>query len=272
MKQWLLDKWHNWDEKRQEKASYLGGKTKYFYYITAVITILCFGFLGFKIITYQESLDADSGTGVNSELSLNSTTVQMISRHYNPNNHYLEVLIQAKSESILLNEKLETIVTEGKQKTRLSHQFLHVTDQYYVLSVKNVPEDWSVIYIDVGLIVTPENKQIDVDVSNLLGGENKEKKVDGTTIYQDLWVLNHSKTKTSSKLHPKTESAYIIQYTDLEIQESQTLIRDIDTYIKQVKKDEERVKKDIADLQKAERYQTESEIEKTEDKIHQLQS
>ncbi|WP_088816334.1 MULTISPECIES: hypothetical protein [Listeria] len=272
MKQWLLDTWTRWDDQRQEKAHYLGGKTKYFYYGMALVTVFVFSWLGYKVLTYQTSLDTDSGVGVPSQLALNTTTVQMISRQYNPHNQYLEILVQAKSEDFQWNEKLETIVTEGEEKQRLPHTFLRVTDQYYVLGVKNVPADWHVIYIDVGLIVAPENRQVDVDLGNLLGEKGAQKQADGTTVYQDLWTLNHEKTKRDVTLQPKTESDYVIQYTQLEIQESQKLIQKIDTYMANVKKEQKRVKNEIEKLQQEERYQTETEIENTEDTIHNLQA
>lgn len=261
-----------WRERQDEKANFLHGRAKYFYYIMGLITLLCFSFLLVKIVTYEEGIAADSGVGKKSELSLGESSIQMISRKYNPTNHYLEILVQVKQEVVNLNKHTEVLVTEGGTKQRLKKEWIQVTDQYYVLGVSDVPEEWAVIFIDVGVIILPENQAVEVDLDNLLGGLSGEKQNNDATVFQDLWTITSGSTDIQKDLKPQSEPYYVIKYSELEIQESTKKLKEMEAYIdeleKEIKKADEKIKK----MEGEKRYQITSEMEKTDQSIHRLES
>ncbi|MBF2356023.1 hypothetical protein [Listeria seeligeri] len=271
----MREKWQAklamWRDRQDEKSNFLNGKAKYFYYVMGCITLFCFAFLIVKIVTYEEGVAEDSGTGEKSELSLGDASIQMISRKYNPNNHYMEILVQVQSE-VSMDQQVDMIVTDGKEKRKLKKNWMQVTDQYYVLGVPNVPADWAVLFIDVGVIILPENQEVQVDLDNLLGGESGEKQENGATVYQDLWTVTRDKTEIQRDLEPQSEPYYVIKYSELEIQESNKKLKEMDTFISDLEKEIKETKEKIVTLEGEERYQTTSEMEKTEQTIHQLES
>ncbi|EGB9983137.1 hypothetical protein ABFW39_002853 [Listeria monocytogenes] len=267
----MREKWQAklamWRERQDDKTNHLHGRAKYFYYVMALITLLCFSVLLVKIVTYEAGASEDSGTGKKSELSLGESSIQMISRKYNPNNHYLEILVQVQQEVVDLNKHTEVLVTEGEKKQRLAKKWIQVTDQYYVLSIPNVPQDWSVMFIDVGVIVMPENQAVEVDLDNLLGDTSGEKQKNDTTIYQDLWTITREKTTTQQNLEPQSEPSYVIKYSELEIKESNKKLKEINQYIKELEKEIKKVEEKIKTLEGEKRYQISSEMEKTDQAI-----
>lgn len=271
----MREKWQAklamWRDRQDEKSNFLNGKAKYIYYVMGCITLFCFAFLIVKIVTYEEGVAEDSGTGEKSELSLGDASIQMISRKYNPNNHYMEILVQVQSE-VSMDQQVDMIVTDGKKKRKLQKNWMQVTDQYYVLGVPNVPADWAVLFIDVGVIILPENQKVQVDLDNLLGGESGEKQENGATVYQDLWTVTRDKTEVQRDLEPQSEPYYVIKYSELEIQESNKKLKEMDTFISDLEKEIKETKEKIVTLEGEERYQTTSEMEKTEQTIHQLES
>lgn len=271
----MREKWQAklamWRDRQDEKSNFLNGKAKYFYYVMGCITLFCFAFLIVKIVTYEEGVAEDSGTGEKSELSLGDDSIQMISRKYNPNNHYMEILVQVQSE-VSMDQQVDMIVTDGKEKRKLKKNWMQVTDQYYVLGVPNVPADWAVLFIDVGVIILPDNQEVQVDLDNLLGGESGEKQENGATVYQDLWTVTRDKTEIQRDLEPQSEPYYVIKYSELEIQESNKKLKEMDTFISDLEKEIKETKEKIVTLEGEERYQTTSEMEKTEQTIHQLES
>ncbi|ECJ9747363.1 hypothetical protein FQR52_12555 [Listeria monocytogenes] len=267
----MREKWQAklamWRERQDDKTNHLHGRAKYFYYVMALITLLCFSVLLVKIVTYEAGASEDSGIGKKSELSLGESSIQMISRKYNPNNHYLEILVQVQQEVVDLNKHTEVLVTEGEKKQRLAKKWIQVTDQYYVLSIPNVPQDWSVMFIDVGVIVMPENQAVEVDLDNLLGDTSGEKQQNDTTIYQDLWTVTREKTTAQQNLEPQSEPSYVIKYSELEIKESNKKLKEINQYIKELEKEIKKVEEKIKTLEGEKRYQILSEMEKTDQAI-----
>lgn len=272
----MREKWQAkvamWRERQEEKTNFLHGKAKYFYYVMGIITLFCFSILLVKIVTYEEGIAEDSGIGKKSELHLEEASIQMISRKYNPTNRYLEILVQVKQDVVDLNKRTEVLVTEGGKKQKLEKEWLQVTDQYYVLGVPNVPADWAVLFIDVGVIIFPENQAVEVELDNLLGGMNGEKQEKDTTVYQDLWTVTKEKTTIQRNLQPQSEPYYVIKYSELEIQESNKKVKEIDRYIAELEKDMDKTETKINTLEGEKRYQITSEREKTDQTIHRLES
>ncbi|EOD4223701.1 hypothetical protein ACJQXC_002856 [Listeria monocytogenes] len=272
----MREKWQAklalWRERQDEKTNFLHGKAKYFYYVMGLITLFCFSLLLVKVVTYEEGVAEDSGTGEKSELHLGESTIQMISRKYNPKTHYLEILVQVQQEVVDLNQHTEVLVTDGKEKQRLKKKWMQVTDQYYVLGVTDMPDDWSVLFIDVGLIILPEDQSVDVDLDNLLGNTSGGTEENGTTVYQDLWTVTKEKTKMDRTLQPQTEPYYVIKYSELEIQESNKKLKEMNQYVAGLEKDIDKAKAKIIALEGEKRYQTTSEMEKTDQSIQRLES
>ncbi|MDF2855271.1 MAG: hypothetical protein K0Q87_1122 [Neobacillus sp.] len=256
------------------KTKLFNDKGGWFYYGMGAATILVALFLLVNILSYQKTHIEDSGIGNKSLLTLQSVDLNIISEMYNPKNNYAQILISASnSDDNGSLYKVESIVSELSSRAQLKSKLVQVTDQYYVLKIYNLPDDFEQVVIDIGVFNLDNNEQVsDVDLSNLLTSSAKNSNSNsGDNFEQGTWKLSGVHMKKTS-IRPEPKDYYTILYTKLEQENAYKIINNINKVILSDKESSAKLQRQIKSLKESERYQTDEEIKNTEDNISNLKS
>ncbi|MEB7518814.1 hypothetical protein [Enterococcus hirae] len=214
---------------------------------------------------------ADTPIGVNHSLSLNDLTLTQLERGYNEKTHYAEILLKADG-TMPEGGKLEMIASESKTEQEIPHHLIRLTENYYLIQLSQIPENWKSIVIDIG-IVSPTNPDFDPKSIQDLFENYGRKEVDpDEETVQGALFMNRKKVPEDPQAKPQNEDKYLAKCLKLQIKESEKLIQTNKDLIRQSQKFIEGIEREINELESEKKYETKTEVEETNQEIQTKQS
>ena len=214
---------------------------------------------------------ADTPIGVNHSLSLNDLTLVQLERGYNEKTHYAEILLKVDG-TMPEGGKLEMIASESKTEREVPHRLIRLTENYYLIQLSAIPENWKSIVIDIG-VVSPTNPDFDPKSIHDLFENYGRKEVDpDEETVQGALFMNRKKVPEDSQAKPQNEEKYLAKCLELQINESEKLIQTNKDLIRQSQKFITALKEEMDELESEKKYETRTEIEETDEEIQMKQS
>lgn len=243
-----------------------------FYRMALFFTLGMVMFFAIPSILFGTEKDlADTPIGVNHSLSLNDLTLTQLERGYNEKTHYAEILLKADG-TMPEGGKLEMIASESKTEQEIPHHLIRLTENYYLIQLSQIPENWKSIVIDIG-IVSPTNPDFDPKSIQDLFENYGRKEVDpDEETVQGALFMNRKKVPEDSQAKLQNEDKYLAKCLELQIKESEKLIQTNKDLIRQSQKFIEGIEREINELESEKKYETKTEIEETNQEIQTKQS
>lgn len=260
MKKWFVNLF-------QKIKSYFEEHTSFGYQLLFFLTIVLGLFFVIPTVLYgTEEASIDTPLGVKNQVGLSSVTLTLIERGYNPDTNYAEIFLKVNGE-LASGSSLELIAGEEKNQVQISSKIIKLTENYYMIQLSDIPQNWRNVVIDIAEI-TPNDSAVEIlDASRLFENFGVSKKKKEGNITQAQIFFNRKKVAIDQQAKPQNESLYLAKCLDMEIKESNKFISNNNEAIKGFNTKIETLKTEINELEKQKKYQTENEIKGTEDHI-----
>jgi len=260
LKKWFLNGFHS-------IQSYFEEHTSFGYQLLFFLTILLgFVFIIPTVIYGTEEATIDTPLGVNNQVALSSVTLTLIERGYNPETNYAEIFLKVNGE-LASGSSLELIAGEEKNQVEIPSKIIKLTENYYMIQLSEIPENWRNVVIDIAEIAPNDSAVEILDASRLFENFGVSKKKQEENVTQAQIFFNRKKVAVDNKAKPQNEALYLAKCLDMEITESKKFIVNNDEAIKGFNLKIETVNSEIGELKKQKKYQTENEIKVTDDQI-----
>ena len=242
-----------------------------FYRIALFLTLGMVLFFAVPSILLGTEKDlADTPIGVNHSLSLNGLTLTQLERGYNEQVHYAEILLKTDG-SMPEGGELKMIASESKSELEISHHLIRLTENYYLIQLSEIPDNWKSIVIDIG-VVSPTNPEFEPKSIHDLFENYGRKEIDpDEETVQGALFMNRKKVPEDSHAKPQNEEKYLAKCLNLQINESEKLIQTNQDLIRQSQNFIKGIEREINELEDQKKYETKSEIEETNQEIQTKQ-
>ncbi len=209
-----------------------------YYFLASICIIGVLFFLSSNIIFNKEM--SLMSTEINKELVLNSVTIMLKDREYNSENGLVQFTVKVKNNSLTEKVNLDFSIREKTNPTEvIPSKVTKVTNSDYIITT-NVNKNWKAL----SLTVLDKNNQ----------GSIK--------LYSDSRDIN-----INNSLKEKGINEYTVEVIENEINDIQAEIEKINEMISSKNNSINSYEENITTLEKDKKYQTESELEATENTI-----
>jgi hypothetical protein len=242
------------------------------YQIVMVLTVsLALIFAIPSMIFGNESLTLDTPVGEQSEKKIDSLSLLLLDRKYNPEENYAEVFVKVQG-SFNPGAKLALVVGEAKTESILKSELIRLTDSYYLIQIHDIPSKWGQLVIDIGQI-SPNQNSFDIfDLDNLFKDTENGKEDNDVSVTQTTYYVSRDKIPENTDAKPQNHTQYLNHYIDLEIEETKKLVAENNESRNKVEENNRDIEVQIEQLEADKKYQTTSEKERTESEINRLRS
>ncbi|ECW7471467.1 hypothetical protein F3246_15020 [Listeria monocytogenes] len=256
----------------ERRYKYLAAKVVRFYYIAFSISILIVLTTFTIAITNASHYDVvDSGSGVDTERKLAGTTMFLADRTYHPNTNQAEFLFQVSREPIYQKQPIQMVVAERKTKKELKSKLLELSEEYMLVIVNDIPENWKEIVFDFGENELLVDTNTEVKTSHLLTKDDEEIIKEGE-MKQCSFFFSELKTPQTKGYSNMSDDDYLRYYADKQIDAADELMTKYAKDIQTLDKDVEHMDKQIEQLKDDKKYQTETTQLETDQSIKSIQS
>lgn len=224
-------------------------------------------FFSSRLLFEDDSPIIDSGFGVESSQKIGNDTVQVYQRTYNPETNYMEVIFLTSRNETGVNREYQAFagsVKEGNKGIALESKLEPLYDNYYLLTIPEVPKKWTTILIDFGY----SEKNISVNPTYNQEGEMVFE--DQEEVNQTSFTIDYRKVRTSTKLEKKNVNAYIVELTEKDIEKAIEERKKLTESIEKIEKEIEKTQSKIRENEVSTEYLTEREKEEIENANKQL--
>lgn len=211
----------------------------------------------------------DSGIGGKSSQTIGSDTVQIYQRTYNPKTNYMEVIFLTSRNETSVNRAYQAFVgsvKEGNKGVALASKLEPLYDNYYLLTIPEVPQKWTTLLIDFGY----SEKEINVNPTYNQEGEMVFE--DTEEVNQTVFYIDYRKVKNSSQLKKKKLNDYVIELTEKDIEKAIEERKNLQDSIQKIETEIEKTKSKILENETSMEYLTAGEKEEIENANKQLSS
>ncbi|EHO5110667.1 hypothetical protein KLP99_002897 [Listeria monocytogenes] len=256
----------------ERRYKYLAAKVVRFYYIAFSVTILIVLTTFTIAISNANHYDVvDSGDGVESEQKMAGTTMFLADRTYHPNTNQAEFLFQVSREPIYQKQPIQMIVAERKSQKELKSKLLELNEEYMLVIVSDVPENWKEIVFDFGENELVVDTSTEVKTSHLLTKGDEEIIKEGE-MKQVSFFFSDLETPQTKGYSNMTDDDYLRYYAEKQIDAADELMTRYAKDIKTLEKDVKHMDKQIVQLKEDKKYQTETTQLETDQSIKSIQS
>ncbi|EGK9572746.1 hypothetical protein HB952_11300 [Listeria welshimeri] len=256
----------------ERRYKYLAAKVVRFYYIAFSVTILIVLTTFTIAISNANHYDVvDSGDGVESEQKMAGTTMFLADRTYHPNTNQAEFLFQVSREPIYQKQPIQMIVAERKSQKELKSKLLELNEEYMLVIVSDVPENWKEIVFDFGENELVVDTSTEVKTSHLLTKGDEEIIKEGE-MKQVSFFFSDLETPQTKGYSNMTDDDYLRYYAEKQIDAADELMTRYAKDIKTLEKDVKHMDKQIEQLKEDKKYQTETTQLETDQSIKSIQS
>lgn len=226
-------------------------------------------FFSSRLLFEDDSPIIDSGVGAESSQKIGNDTVQIYQRTYNPETNYMEVIFLTSRNETSVNREYQAFagsVKEGNKGIALESKLEPLYDNYYLLTIPEVPKKWTTILIDFGY----SEKNISVNPTYNQEGEMVFE--DQEEVNQTSFNIDYRKVQTNSTLKKRNVNDYVLELTEKDIEKVIEERKKLKESIKKIESEIEKTKSKIIENETSTEYLTEGEKEEIENANKQLNS
>lgn len=222
-----------------------------------------------RLLFEDDSPIIDSGFGVESSQTIGNDTVQIFQRIYNPETRYMEVILLTSRNETSVNREYQAFagsVKEGNKGVALESKLEPLFDNYYLLTIPELPKKWTTILIDFGY----SEKNISVNPTYNQEGEMVFE--DKEEVNQTSFNIDYRKVQTSKTLAKRNVNDYVIELTEKDIEKAIAERKKLNESIQKIESEIEKTKSKILENEASTEYLTAREKEEIENANKQLNS
>lgn len=222
-----------------------------------------------RLLFEDDSPIIDSGFGVESSQTIGNDTVQIYQRTYNPETNYMEIIFLTSRNETSVNREYQAFagsVKEGNKGVALESKLEPLFDNYYLLTIPELPKKWTTLLIDFGY----SEKEINVNPTYNQEGEMVFE--DQEEVNQTVFYIDYRKVKNSTQLKKKTLNDYVIDLTEKDIEKTIEERKNLKDSIQKIETEIEKTKSKITENEASTEYLTAREKEEIENANKQLNS
>ena len=222
-----------------------------------------------RLLFEDDSPIIDSGFGVESSQTIGNDTVQIFQRIYNPETRYMEVILLTSRNETSVNREYQAFagsVKEGNKGVALESKLEPLFDNYYLLTIPELPKKWTTILIDFGY----SEKNISVNPTYNQEGEMVFE--DKEEVNQTSFNIDYRKVQTSKTLAKRNVNDYVIELTEKDIEKAIAERKKLNESIQKIESEIVKTKSKILENEASTEYLTAREKEEIENANKQLNS
>ncbi|GAB7306724.1 coiled-coil domain-containing protein [Enterococcus gallinarum] len=226
-------------------------------------------FFSSRLLFEDDSPIIDSGVGAESSQKIGNDTVQIYQRTYNPETNYMEVIFLTSRNETSVNRAYQAFagsVKEGNKGIALESKLEPLYDNYYLLTIPEVPKKWTTILIDFGY------SEKNVSVNPTYNQEGEMVFEDQEEVNQTSFNIDYRKVQTNSTLKKRNVNDYVLELTEKDIEKVIEERKKLKESIKKIESEIEKTKSKIIENETSTEYLTEGEKEEIENANKQLNS
>ncbi|MCR1929406.1 coiled-coil domain-containing protein [Enterococcus gallinarum] len=226
-------------------------------------------FFSSRLLFEDDSPIIDSGVGAESSQKIGNDTVQIYQRTYNPETNYMEVIFLTSRNETSVNRAYQAFagsVKEGNKGIALASKLEPLYDNYYLLTIPEVPKKWTTILIDFGY------SEKNVSVNPTYNQEGEMVFEDQEEVNQTSFNIDYRKVQTNSTLKKRNVNDYVLELTEKDIEKVIEERKKLKESIKKIESEIEKTKSKIIENETSTEYLTEGEKEEIENANKQLNS
>ncbi|MBC2057985.1 hypothetical protein HCJ57_15775 [Listeria booriae] len=203
----------------RNKPKHLSNKGVMFPYIMAVITVLFVISVATCTFLFGTPFQAkDTGTGSENQVRLAGTSMFIVQKTIDEKTHRAEVLYQINRASLYQKQPLFALAAEQKNEIELPSKLVSISDDYVLLVIDDIPDNWRELVIDVGEYKVDDSQDDRVDTDYLLTKETKKtKKKEDDSFVKGVFNIAQKKMPDTKNLEALSDKQYILKYATLQI-------------------------------------------------------
>ncbi|WP_088816458.1 hypothetical protein [Listeria goaensis] len=260
-----------YNKKGERKFKFLQAKIVRFYYIAFALTVIILVSTVSMILVNAGKLDIeDSGSGSENQQKMAGTTLFLADRTYHPNTHQAEFLFQVTREPLYQKQPIELLVTEKKTKKELPSEWLELNEEYMLVVVSDIPDNWKELVFDMGEHELYVDERAEVKTDYLLT-ERSQDIIQKGEFMQITFAFSQDKTRQTSGKPNQSEEDYLRYYATRQMTSADDYMYHYRQEIKKMKQDIAHMDTQIKELKEDQKYQTEKQQEQSNQDITSIQ-
>ncbi|KGL46345.1 hypothetical protein EP56_01780 [Listeriaceae bacterium FSL A5-0209] len=261
-----------YDKTGERRFKFLKKKWSKFLYtmagLTVVVFLLTFGCIIFNLNKIEVT---DSGHGAKTVQRMAGTSLFLVDRMYEPKTHQAAFLFQIEREALYQKQPIELRVGERKTQVELPSEWIPISDEYGLVLIQDVPEDWRQFMIDIGETERFVDESVKVSTSYLLSPDG-EKMIQEGDMKQVFFGFTKEETPQLKSVVANTKREYTRYFTERQIQGAEKRKEEYAQAAKQLAKDIDSLKKQQVSLTEDKKYQIEEKQKETDQRIESTTS
>lgn len=248
-------------KKRWEKIS---SKAYVFMGVFTIAGLLFFNYS--RLFFSDDSPIVDSGVGEVSKTKIGSSEVEVVSRKINNSTGYAELLLHVDESSDQVNKEYVSFAGEVKKEQPIETKLQPISEDYYLIQLRNVPKKWKVLAIDFGYNATPK-APVNVDQIEEEKQAKQNRRSQQSTFYWDA-----RRSKSTEELKEKNTEQYVADVISLEEKETENRQKLLVTNRKNIDKEIEKIDQNVRREKQEAAYKVGQEKEDSKNKISRLEN
>ncbi len=256
----------------ERRYKYLAAPVVRFYYAAFAVTVMIVLSTFIIAITNASHYDVvDSGEGEGTVQKMAGTSLFLADRTYHPNTHQAEFLFQVSREPLYQKQPIQMVAAERKTRKELKSKLLELNEEYILVIVSDVPDEWKEIVFDFGENELYVDTNAEVKTDYLLT-EGDDEIIKEGEFKQCTFSFSAEKTEVTKGYSSMTDDDYLRYYAEKQITAAEDLMVKYDKDISRLEDDVKHMDKQIKQLTEDKKYQTEVTKEETDQSIETIQS
>ncbi len=256
----------------ERRYKYLAAPVVRFYYTAFAVTVMIVLSTFVIAITNASHYDVvDSGEGEDTVQKMAGTSLFLADRTYHPNTHQAEFLFQVSREPLYQKQPIQMVAAERKTRKELKSKLLELNEEYILVIVSDVPDEWKEIVFDFGENELYVDTNAEVKTDYLLT-EGDDEIIKEGEFKQCTFSFSAEKTEVTKGYSSMTDDDYLRYYAEKQITAAEDLMVKYDKDISRLEDDVKHMDKQIKQLTEDKKYQTEVTKEETDQSIETIQS
>ncbi|NKC68499.1 coiled-coil domain-containing protein [Vagococcus fluvialis] len=225
-------------------------------------------FLNSRSLFEDDSDIIDSGIGIENQLNVGQSKIEIIDRKLNSKTQYAEIFLKLHQPVTDVKSNFDAVSGEKSTSTQVNTKVIPLEDSYYIIQLKDVPKDWKLLVVDMGTTGKDfVNLSFNLDDISLDDEDKEEEKTDQTTYY-----IDYRNMPIDDELEPQTVNGYLQHTTLLEIEKIDKKISETNKKVTQTEEEIELLRQKIEEVESGKKYQTEEQKTKSDNDISSLNS
>lgn len=253
-----------YDKQGERKFKHLTSKIVSFYHLTfALSVVVVVVTIALALVNVTDYDITDSGEGSENSQRMAGTTLFLADRTYHSNTHQAEFLFQKDREAIYQKEPIEMIVSERKTKQELTHRIIELNEEYMLVIVSDVPDNWQELVMDMGEYELYVDTNSEVKTDYLLT-KDEEQLIKKGEMKQVAFSFANQQTPDKKGDANMSDEDYLRYYSVRQIEAANRLIDTYEKSIKTLQADIKHMTKQVDLLKEDKTYQVASAQEQTD--------